>query len=113
MSDSGKYNYGQEGKMIAFIDDDKRHADLRIRLRHDGLTQVQFFQNMITGYLNSDIRILDYITDVKLRLAKQGKRRIFKTRNLLKDGEEIAETFSFSGDEKDELFDMIVEEITE
>ena len=59
-----EYKYGQEGKRIVFQDSDKRHADLRVRLRHDGLTQIQFFQAMITGYLNSDERIIDYVTDV-------------------------------------------------
>ena len=50
-----EYKYGQEGKKIVFQDSDKRHADLRIRLRHDGLTQIQFFQAMITGYLETGL----------------------------------------------------------
>jgi hypothetical protein len=113
MSNKGKqfYSYGKEGKTIIFVDDDKRHADLRIRLRHDGLTQVEFFQNMITGYLNNDERIIEYITDLKYALAKQGKRRIAKTKKLIENGREILKDYSLSDDERDELFDMIAEEL--
>tara|TARA_B100000214_G_scaffold375569_1_gene362753 strand:+ start:5264 stop:5605 length:342 start_codon:yes stop_codon:yes gene_type:complete len=112
---SGKkiYSYGMEGKAIVFVDDDKRHADLRIRLRHDGLTQTEFFQSMITGYLNNDERIIEYITSVKYELAKQGKRRIMKSKKMLDKGKELLKDYSFSDEERDELFDMIAEELIE
>lgn len=106
-----KYRYGQEGKKIVFQDSDKRHADLRIRLRHDGLTQVQFFQAMMTGYLESDERIIDYITDVKLQLSKQGKGRIKKTRDLLRSGEDIRGLFNLDEKETEDLFDIIAKEL--
>jgi hypothetical protein len=111
MSDKKAYKYGKEGKTIVFIDDDKRHADLRIRLRHDGLTQTEFFQSMVSGYLNNDERILEYITSIKFELAKQGKRRIMKTKKLLDKGRELLEDYSLSSEEKDELFDMIAKEL--
>ena len=38
-------------KKVVFYDTDKRHADLKIRLHYDGLTQAGFFRSMITGYL--------------------------------------------------------------
>ena len=106
-----EYKYGQEGKRIVFQDSDKRHADLRVRLRHDGLTQIQFFQAMITGYLNSDERIIDYVTDVKLQLAKQGKGRIKKTRNLIRSGDDIKDLFNLDEKETEDLFDIIAKEL--
>lgn len=93
-----------------FQDSDKRHADLRIRLRHDGLTQVQFFRGMVSGYLENDPRVVDYITGLKIELAKQGKKKIKKTSNLVKAGEENKKLFSFSEDEEKSLFDMIAKE---
>ena len=111
--DKAKYRYGKEGKTITFVDDDKRHADLRIRLRHDGITQIQFFQRMITGYLNNDERIVDFLTEYKYELARQGKRRISKTRKGIHEGEELFGVFSLSSEEKQELFDMIAEEVVE
>lgn len=105
-----KYRYGQEGKKIVFQDSDKRHADLRIRLRHDGLTQTEFFRGIITGYLQRDARVIEYITDLKLSLAKQGKTRIRKTKSLIEKGEEIKSLYNLSDEERKELFDTIAEE---
>tara|TARA_A100001015_G_scaffold319119_1_gene441060 strand:- start:1353 stop:1694 length:342 start_codon:yes stop_codon:yes gene_type:complete len=106
-----KYKYGQEGKKIVFQDSDKRHADLRVRLRHDGLTQIQFFQAMMTGYLENDSRIIDYITDVKLDLSRQGKGRIKKTRDLIESGDDIRGLFNLDEKETEDLFDIIAREM--
>ena len=38
-------------KKIMFYDSEKRQADLRIRLRYDGMNQSHFFRAMISGYL--------------------------------------------------------------
>lgn len=105
-----KYKYGKEGKRIVFQDLDKRHADLRIRLRHDGLTQVQFFQSLITGYIENDPRMVDFIADLKLRLAKQGKSKIQVTRNLIEEGEQLKRLFMFDEEEQEEIFDIIAKE---
>ena len=105
-----KYKYGQEGKKIVFQDLDKRHADLKIRLRHDGLTQIQFFQSIMTGYIENDPRLIDFITDVKLNLARQGKTRISKTRSLIEEGEQVKRLFLFDDSEQEEIFDMIAKE---
>ena len=79
-------------------------------MRHDGLTQIQFFQAMITGYIENDPRIIDFVTSVKLELARQGKKRINKTRDLIKQGEELKKLFNLEEEETKELFDMIAEE---
>ena len=105
-----KYRYGQEGKKIVFQDSDKRHADLRIRLRHDGLTQIEFFRALMTGYLQKDHRIIDYITDLKTSLSKQGKARISRTKTMIEQGEKIKKIFNLDKKETEELFDMIAEE---
>ena len=106
-----KYKYGQEGKKIVFQDLDKRHADLRIRLRHDGLTQTQFFQAMVTGYLERNPGIVDYITSIKFALAKQGRTKIKKTENLLRKGESTKVAFNLEEKETEELFDLIAKEL--
>ena len=102
--------YGSMEKKIIFQDSDKRHADLRIRLRHDGLTQAGFFKSIVTGYLEGDHRIIDFITEVKIKIAKQGKRRIRKTKKLLDGGKETERLFNLTETEEKDLFDMIERE---
>mgnify|MGYP001430727973 CR=1 FL=1 len=106
-----KNTYGKDEKKIVFADTDKRHADLRIRLRYDGITQVQFFQSIITGYLNKDSRIVEYIRSVKEKLAKQGKRKISKSHSLYEQGEYNKRLFKLSEEETEEIFDIIAQEL--
>ena len=102
--------YGTELKRIVFADTDKRHADLKIRLRYDGLTQMQFFQSIITGYIESDPRIVEYFMDIKKEISKQGKAKINKSNILLKQADTNKKLYRLSKEESDEIFDLIAEE---
>jgi hypothetical protein len=110
MSES-KYKYGEEGKKIVFQDSDKRHADLRIRLRYDGLTQLQFFRAMVTGYLTRDSRILGYVNELKEAVAKQGKKKLEKSKGLDMAGKKTEKLFNLSEKEAEDLFDLIAKEL--
>ena len=59
------YRYGKEEKKITFADTDQRHAELRLKLRRDGISQVDFFKSMVTGYIDNDPNILMYMTSVQ------------------------------------------------
>jgi hypothetical protein len=103
--------YGENEKKIVFADTDDRHAKLLIRLRHDGLTQKQFFQYLISCYINKDIRMVDMIDSYKYELAKQGKKKIKETRKLIDDGIENEKSYILSEKDKDDIFDMLETEI--
>jgi len=105
-----KYKYGQSGKKIIFYDSDKRHAELIIRLRHDGLTQSAFFQSIITGYLEKDERIIDFIHHMKFSISNQGKSKINKTKQLIEEGYELENMFNLTEKERDKIFDLIAQE---
>ena len=65
----------------------------------------------MTGYLDKDERVIDYITDVKLQLSRQGKGRIKKTRDLIESGEDIKDLFRLDEKETEDLFDIIAREM--
>lgn len=102
--------YGSMLKKVVFEDSDKRFADLKLKLRYDGLTQKQFFQNMITGYLDGDARIIDFITELKYAIAKQGKSKILKSKKLREKGQELKEMYNLDDKEKRDIFDIIAQE---
>ena len=58
-------------KRIVFTDTTKRQADFRIRLGYDGMTQSEFFRAMISGYLEQDRNLLDYIEKYKREKKRQ------------------------------------------
>ena len=103
-----KYSqYGKNEKKIMFADTDKRHADLKAKLRRDGLTQVEFFQNIITGYLNNDMNIVKYIFSVKQERGRVGKRKIKKCYEETKAGQSLLADMGFTEKDKDFIFDTI------
>ena len=52
-------------KKVIFDDTDTRHARLKIRLEYDGLSQAEFFRSFITGYLEKDKLIMEYVDKYK------------------------------------------------
>ena len=56
-------NQQNKEKRVVFTDTDVRHAQLRIRLQHDGITQADFFRAIITGYLENDSKIVNFLFD--------------------------------------------------
>ena len=102
---SNDIEYGKLTKRVEFTENDHRHAQLTIRLKHDNLRQSDFFRSMITGYLNNDDRILSYIDDVK----PQSKTRKQKSKKLIEKGKEKLQNFGLSEGEISNLFDIIEE----
>ena len=100
----------RDRKKFMFYDTGKRQADLRIRLRHDGLNQSEFFRAMITGYLEKDELMMEYVDKYKKRYEKQGKRKRNKSRNLVAAGKELEKQFALNNDDIEDIFDIIAEE---
>ncbi len=75
---SNTIDYGKLTKQVVFTENDHRHAKLLIRLKHDGFTQAAFFREIITGYIDGDERILNFVDDVK----NQSKKKKSKSKRL-------------------------------
>jgi len=98
-------------KKIVFYDTDKRHANLKIRLHYDGLTQAGFFRAMVTGYLDKDAAILDFIKRLQESDNIHSLKKRERSAKLLEAGEETKKTFSlFDDEEVEDIFDMIEKE---
>ncbi len=97
-------------KKIVFDDTDIRHAQLKIRLQHDSLSQAQFFRALISGYLSKDKYIMSYIDKFKKdnNVQSNAKRKI--TQDDYEKSEHLMSKFGFGDDELENIFDMIAEE---
>jgi hypothetical protein len=102
--------YGKSSKKIMFYDTDKRHADLKIRLQHDSLTQSAFFRMMITGYLNNDEKILEYVERYKEQNNIQNKADRKRKSKLIKAGDEMEKAHGLKQEEVENIFDIIEQE---
>ena len=61
----GKKKSKEKTKRLVFDDTDSRHVQLKIRLDYDGLSQAEFFRSFITGYLNKDELVMNFIHTYK------------------------------------------------
>ena len=101
-------SYGKTDKKILFYDTDKRHAELKIRLQYDGLKQSEFFRAMVTGYLEEDPSIMEYVDTYKESDGRQSGRQQKITQKETKQGRELAKTFAEN--EIENIFDIIERE---
>ena len=102
--------YGKGGKKIVFYDSDKRHADLKIRLHYDGLTQSAFFRGMVSGYLSQDEGIVNFISILKEEKDSQSASKKNKIKKMTKLRQETIDKFALKGDEIESIFDILEEE---
>tara|TARA_R110000824_G_scaffold245381_1_gene434427 strand:- start:367 stop:696 length:330 start_codon:yes stop_codon:yes gene_type:complete len=98
--------YGNLTKRIVFTDTDHRHAQLLIRLRHDGLRQSEFFRHIITGYIEGDEHIRSFVESFK----PQSIKRKAKSKKDTVKGRQVANDLALDKDQIDNIFDLIAEE---
>lgn len=100
-------------KRVVFTDTDTRHAQLRIRLQHDSITQADFFRAMITGYLENNGLIVKYLANYKEKHGIQNKKKRGRVVEEIEEGEHLLEKFGIKDDELEGIFDLIAEEFPE
>ena len=97
-------------KRVVFDDTDDRHVRLKLRLDYDGLTQAEFFRSFITGYLNKDRFIMNFINTYKEEKRIQSKRNIKIVKKDYETAEYLLSQFGIQQDEIENIFDMIAKE---
>ena len=104
--------YGTMKKKVVFYDSDKRYADLKIRLSHDGLSQAKFFRGILSGYLSQDPDILNFIDKLKSNQSNKAsdKKRNKETRELITVGKETVEKLLLDENDIENIFDILESE---
>jgi len=94
-------------KKVIFDDTDVRHARLKIRLEYDGLSQAEFFRSLITGYLENDKSVIDYINRYKENNKKLSKRNLKYQAKDAEIADDLLGQFGIGDDELENIFDVI------
>ena len=97
-------------KRIVFEDSEKRHADLKIRLNYDGLTQTDFFRGAITGYLDRNENIMKFIAELQESKNVHSKVKRAKSKRLRKEGEELIRKLGIAEEELENIYDLLEKE---
>ena len=99
-------DYGNLNKRIVFTENDNRHAQFMMKLREIGITQSKFFRLIITGFINDDNRLFEFI----MENGGQSKRKIKKINRLRNKGKQLMHDLAFDDGEIENIFDLIEEE---
>ena len=94
-------------KKIMFYESSENQTKLKIRCDYDGITQSQFFRMMISGYINSDENIYQFIKNFKKNNNIQGIAKINKIDSMRKSTKEVTTKFALNNDELEDIFDVI------
>jgi hypothetical protein len=94
-------------KKFMFYDSETRQARLRIRCQYDGISQSQFFRMMITGYLENNKEILNFMDSFKEQHATQGKVKREYIKKMHQAGKENSDKFSLDESDIENIFDII------
>ena len=103
---SSSTSYGKLTKRIVFTDTDHRHAQLLLKLKNDNLNQSDFFRILVTGYIENNENIREYI-DTHTPLSIKRKQ---KSQRLRQEGVDEIEELGLSAKDVDNIFDLIEKE---
>jgi len=102
--------YGKHEKRISFMDTDKRNADLLINLKNDGITKTKFFRAILTGYLDKDASIIDFLERYKEESGIQSANRAKIVKKNREKGKENIRKFGLESGEIENIFDILEKE---
>ena len=95
---------------IVFYSLARNSADLKIRLRYDNLKQGEFFNSLVSLYLNKDPTMLSLIEKIKVDLKKMGRSKLKKVQTDYNKGENMLQELGLSENEKQKIYDFIESE---
>jgi hypothetical protein len=97
-------------KKIVFYDTDHSHAELKVRLKQDGISQSEFFRSVMTGYIKKDGDVLAFVNKIKAskKIGKKVKKKeIRKSVELIKKGSETISKLGLAETEIENIFDIL------
>ena len=100
----------KDRKKIMFYDSEDRQIKLKVRCNFDGITQSQFLRMMVTGYIEGDELLVDYMNKCKEKYHIQGIQKRTKAKQIQKKKNIQEKKFSLKDGEIENIFDVIEQE---
>jgi hydroxylamine reductase (hybrid-cluster protein) len=99
-----------KNKKIIFTVSERQKEDFKIRLQYDGLTQANFFRAVMSGYLDKETNLMNFLNTFKESSGVHNKQQ---RKNVLKGVEDAKQTknlFALDDDEVENIFDILESE---
>ena len=88
----------------------KKHAELKIRLHHDDLTQTAFFRAVTEAYVGRDELIVEFIEKYKQTNGLQSAHKRKKIADANKQRAETIRKFALKDTDIDSIYDLVEKE---
>lgn len=102
---SDEYN-----KKIVYWENDKVHADLKLKIHYDGITQSDFFRGCVRAYLEEEGSFMTFLGELKERRSKLSKTVRKIANKDQRNSQRQREMFGLSEVEVDDIFDILEKE---
>ena len=98
---------------FVFYCHEKESADLKIRLRYDGLKQSEFFRTLLKMYVIQDPLMLRVVEKIKEQQKTMGKLKLKNTRKDYENSSKLLSDLGITKTDKQSLFDLIESDETD
>ena len=97
-------------KKVQFVDTDVRHAQLKIKLERESISQAEFFRACLTGMIDEDPDFLRYVRKYKdnKNIGRKRDAKILDKEDKASD--DLMQRFGIKDTELDNILDFIAEE---
>ena len=96
---------GNNWKKIVVYVSDSAHAEMRLKLRYDELSQNLFFKKIIAAYLEDDKYMREFIINCnKQRISKRDQAKMKKDE---KKSDQEVKDFGLNEEEINDIYDLI------
>jgi ferritin len=99
-----------KNKKIIFTVSERQKEDFKIRLQYDGLTQASFFRAVMSGYLDKDQDLMNFLNTFKNDQGIHNKQQRKKVLKGIEDAKETKNLFALDDDEVENIFDILESE---
>ena len=86
---------------------EKESADLKVRLKYDGLQQSEFFRALLKMYITNDPDMLILVEKIKEKQKTMGKFKRNRAMENIKKGRDLLGELGITKEDKEKIYDLI------
>ena len=99
-----------KNKKIIFTVSERQKEDFKVRLQYDGLTQANFFRAVMSGYLDKNEDMMNFLNTFKENNGIHNKQQRKKVLKGIEETKQTKNLFALDDDEVENIFDILESE---
>ena len=99
-----------KSKKIIFTVSERQKEDFKVRLQYDGLTQANFFRAVMSGYLDKNEDMMNFLNTFKEDNGIHNKQQRKKVVKGVQESKQTKNLFALDDDEVENIFDILESE---